>query len=1328
LLNGQAYGQQAKPVFEYITNNNGLSHNTVYDICQDNRGFMWIATEVGLNRYDGQTIKQYKYSPDNIKTLPSYPAISLVFTTDRKLFVGTTLGLAEYLPETDDFRRVLHKGDNMGHIFAMKQGYENELLINTKNRGAFIYNYKLDKIIPLKINGNNLLGIQTDNHNGYWAFSRFALYRFDRNGELIKEFSVTPELLNSAITYIQIDDYDLLWIGTLENGLFTYNTNLDKFVQIEVCKNVKMYYVRSMLKGDVEGEYWIGTESGLYVVNVKNGKYDHYTQSFNKQNQTINDNAIYKIYRNRQGVYFLGTYFGGVNIVNTRSFGFNSILPSDLPGHLKGKAISVIEKSTDGNLWVATEDTGIAILNAKSNNFKHLLFDPNNPLNIPYNNVHALMMDEGICWAGHFMGGLSKIDIKSGKVKRFIQDISNNKTLSNNFVCALYPLSPDSIMVGTLSGIDIMDKKTETFQKFREFELNDCFVYDIFKASDNRLWICTYNKGIFIYDKTKAGLMEHLEANDNSGLTSNSIISYCIDSKGVIWIGTRDNGLLKYNDKENIFNKVDELLNDNAIYGIVEDEDGFLWISTNKGISRLDIVNSNAIHFNINHGISGNQHNYKSYYKDNNIVYFGSVTGLTWFNPRSIFIPQEIPSVYFSNFRIANEIIKTDSTGVLEQQIDYSKHIKLSYNQNSFTFDFASINYLSSDIEYQYYLEGLEDKWSPLTERRQANYTNIAPGRYTFHLRAVNMINNAISKEKSIIIVVQPPFWASWYAYLIYFIIILSVVYYFYRIYRNRQREKLALAIEKIEKENLKILHQHKMNFFTYISHEFKTPLSIIIASIEMMVTSVDFEMKKTIKRSAERLLSLVNQLMEFRKIESDHAEVFKIKGNIVEFVNQIIELYRPLLKNRNADLNFKVSYTETEISFDYDKLEKIITNLLTNAVKYTPHNGRIDFNFNVESNQIKFFVKDSGYGISESKKKKIFEAFYSERFSNDIVESSGIGLALTASLVKLLNGEISVDSIEGKGSCFTVKLPLEIENNDDITSVIKEFDVDKSIVSVLQPDVTEIDLSFESEKYNKEYTILIAEDNKDLLMLLSANLKTQYHVKCCDNGRDALDYINKKTPDLIITDVMMPLMSGVELCQRIKADNRLSHIPVIMLTAKDTRDDKLEGLQAGADAYIIKPFSMKELEIRVGNILNIQKALKIRLKELTGLESFNVPATNHEQAFIEKMLLVIQNNLEKNELDVQFLANTFKMSRSGLHNKMKAILNISPSEFINIVRVNKAKELINQDETLTFSEIAYKVGFADSAHFTRTFKKHARKTPSEYKRSSKEMSQDKQS
>lgn len=1321
----QLKAEELKYIFEGITNDKGLTHNTVFDICQDKKGFMWFATDGGLNRFDGQNIRQY-YAQENNRSLPSNSASCMVYTSDFKMFIGTIDGLALYLPETDDFSQILYNNMPLDNIIALQQGLGSELLISTTKKGAFIYNYETNKFTTLTFLKERIFGMCVDKQGTYWAYSRYTLFRFNKNHQLIAKYQVSPTLFNSAISYVRSDSRGILWIGTFEKGLFTFNFQSKKITPVISSNGVEMYYIRTIEEGENPNEYWVGTEKGLYVINVQTGYFEHYTQSFDGHRKTINDNAIYKIFRNKQNVFFVGTYFGGVNIAKTRHIGFNAIYPEDKPGYLHGKALSSIVKAPDGKLWIATEDAGIAIFDKGNNSFKHLLANSKNPTTISTNNVHALLLDNKVCWAGHFMGGLSKIDIQTGKTKHFLQNPFDASSLNNNFVFALHFLSPDSILVGTIAGVDLFDKKTEKFSRFRENELNDCYVYDIFNAPDGKVWICTYNNGIFILDRTHRGLMTHFQAGDNSGLSGNSIISHLVDSKKRIWIGTRGAGLCLYNHSKQSFTVFNSngILSDNVVYGILEDNKGMLWVSSNKGISQLNLSDSTSIHFNYKQGINGNQYNYKSYYKDNDgTMYFGSVTGLTWFQPDNIITATEKQDVYFTNLLIFNEIIRPNSTGLLKKQIDFTEKVELKYNQNSFTFEFGVIDYSASDIAYQYYLVGFDKSWSPITEKSQANYTNISTGDYVFHVRAVNKINNIVSAERILQIGISPPFWKSLPAYLVYLILLSGIMYYFYKNYRKRQQEKLTLAIEKIEKDNLNLLHQHKLNFFTYISHEFKTPLSIIIASVEMLFrerhtqdANEISEIQHSIKRSATRLLTLVNQLMEFRKIETDHAVMSISKGSIVDFVNQVISIYRPLLKERNIELNLQMSYEQTEIYVDFDKLEKILTNLFTNAVKYTPSGGNIGFQFKVTNEEIEFSVKDSGKGLQEAQKEKIFEVFYNEKFSNNFVESSGIGLSLTAALVKLMKGLIWVESEPDKVCMFNVRIPL-MQGNE-----MTELHV-KNVSSLEIPDLVDVSYKNNQEEENsliseKIFSIVIAEDNKDLLLLLQNNFRHKYRVKSFENGKDAWDYINEKIPDVVITDIMMPIMSGTELCFKIKTEVNLCHIPVVMLTAKTAPDARIEGLQMGADTYIPKPFSLEELNIQISNILNTRTVLKKRLKELAQYEHFTIPTTNHEQAFVEKVLAIIQENLEEENLDVQFLTDRLNISRSSLHTKMKTLMNMSISEFVNTVRINEAKKLIT-DNNFSMAEIAYKVGYNDSAYFNRIFKKSTGKTPGEFRKDS---------
>lgn len=1307
--------------FESITNENGLTHNTVFDICQDNEGFMWFATDYGLNRYDGKNIRRY-YAQDNAASLPSNSVTSLSWAMDSVLFIGTYQGLVQYNRETDNFIPVLKDGTGLGQILDIHAGKKNELLVSTGSKGALLYNFQKKSWIKLNFTTDVLYGMTVDREGTYWAFSRFALYRFNDQGKLIEDFRVFPQLFNSAISCMSSDNRGVLWVGTFEKGLFTFDFHKRKFEPFAFDRNEEMYFVRTIEEGRSPNEYWIGTEKGLYVLNIKSGTLANYIQKFDINEYSINDNAVYKVFKNKEGVFFMGTYFGGVNIASPSAYGFTSVYPDDKPGRLHGKALSQMTFAPDGKLWIATEDAGIAIMDVRTNSVTHLRSEPGNKHTIPTNNVHALLMDGNTCWAGHFMGGLAKIDLNTHQVNQFLNVPNDPGTIKSNFTFSLCKISKDSILVGTVSGVDVFNKITNRFSRFRENELADCFVYDIFTAPDGKIWFLSYNMGVFVWDPTQQGLMKHYQQGDKSGLPGNVLISHLVDSQGRIWLGTKGEGLLRFDPATEHFQVFNDkkLLSNNVVYGIQEDHEKRIWVSSNAGLSRIDFRDSTSVHFTYDSGIAGNQFNYKSSIKDaSGKMYFGSVKGLTMFYPEKIKSPLQKPAVYFSKLKIFNDEVVPGESKILKKQINVLSKLKLAYNQNSFTLEYSSVDYYDGDILYEYYLEGFEDKWSPLTHNMQASYTNILPGRYVFHIRAVNQMGNLTGDEKTLIISISHPWWGSWIMRIIYFLLIMTGLYLLYRNYLGRQKEKMALAIEKIENENLNVLHQHKMNFFTYISHEFKTPLSIIIASVEMLLKKNQElhpeiqEIQQTIRRSAMRLLFLINQLMEFRKIESDHENLNVCRGNITEFVNQILNVYRPLLNKKGIELGVRMNYTEMEVYFDFDKLEKIMTNLLTNAIKFTPQEGKIMFDLTVSSNELVFSVSDSGPGMTTEQKGKIFEVFYGEEKHDEMVESSGIGLALTAGLVKFLKGEIEVDTQPELGSKFIVTLPVPAKP----VSENENYCPDRNLADMVEMADIVMEEHEEVENEKKDFHIVIAEDNKDLLKLLQGNFKSKYHVKCCENGRDAWRYIQDKTPDLVITDVMMPYMNGTELCSRIKEDINTCHVPVLILTAKANPESRLEGLMKGADAYVSKPFSMEELEIRVENLLKARNVMKVKMSELSRIENLQIPTTNHEQAFVEKIYGIIQEYITNSELNVQFLAEKLNISRSNLHTKLKMLVGMNTTEFINTVRINKAKELLSTED-LTISEVTYKVGYNDSAYFNRIFKKMTGMTPGEFKRS----------
>lgn len=1309
--------------FDYLTNDNGLPHNRIYDICQDDRGYMWFATDGGLVRYDGRQTVVYRH--DRAATsLCSNSVSRLLFTSDGRLYIGTADGISLYYPEMNTFASIGSKA--WGGIENLVEGNGQKILVSTFENGCFSYDTRTGAIrkIPILDSDPVWIGCR-DKEGSYWAYTRLKLFRFDDNMEIKEEYRVSPELFgSSAISLIYPDSQGNIWIGTFEKGIFKYDARRKTFVPVRLTpdnrkKESPLGLIRTMTEADGKDEYWIGSENGLFLINVRTGNYTRYCQSFESTGKTINDNAVYKVFKSRQGIYWIGTYFGGVNILNVRNNGFHVLEPSDQPNGLKGKALSQIVPYGQDRLLIATEDAGIAILDRNDYRTTHLTADKNDPHRIPSDNVHALLpVSENEVWSGNFLGGISRIDMRSHTARTY----RSQEGLTSDFVFSLFELSPDTLLIGELIGADLYDKKNNRFTKFRPDLFEGAFVYGIFRDPEGPVWIYTHNKGIFQYEPA-GKTFTHFCYGDRSGLPSNSIVAHCIGSDRRIWFGTKDAGLCRYNREDSTFTVFNEsgLLSDNGIRGILEDGHGNLWISSDVGISKINFSDSTAVHYNSKHGLSNNQFNYNSYCRtDDGWMYFGSINGLTYFHPDSIHIEEEAPNLSITYFKLGNTVISPTTNRLLNKQIDYTKRIVLAHDQNSFSIGFSGIYFYKGDVSYQYFLEGLDKEWSMAMDKGEANYTNLSPGHYTFYVKATSRINNMTGETRKIEIIVKPPFWATYTAYFVYAVVLILSVYILYLCYNRRQKRKLAAAIEKIELENVQKLNQHKLNFFTYISHEFKTPLTIIMASIEALRQDRPEEKEKsafyeTIWYSATRLLILVGQLMEFRKIESDHVTLHIRQGSAADFVSLVTRSFRPLLEKKKIRLHTCIGGKTDSFAFDFDKLEKILTNLLMNAIVHTPSEGEITVDFQVAESLLQLAVQDSGKGIDPSLKDNIFEIFSSDKAAYGFAKGSGIGLALVQSLVKFLKGNIEVNNSEQGGCIFKVSLPLTCSSGpfDPYQSRIPEnqlFYTDESGSGLSYQDVPTVN------KPEHTYTLAIVEDDKDLLGLLNRHFSRTYKVCTFPDAEKAWKNIREKAPDIILIDMMLPGMNGSELCRMIKNEANICHIPVVMMTARDGDEAKLESLESGADIYIQKPFKLAEIDAQIKNIIQSRAALRKWFSEIGNTEIVKRDIKNADEVFLKKAIALIENNIEDTDFDVSGLIGELGISRTQLHNRIKSILGVTTTEFINKVRIKKAKELIASHPELTFSEIAYKTGFSDLSGFSRMFKKVTGITPSQYK------------
>lgn len=1324
--------------FENITSINGLSNNTVYCISQDSEGFIWIGTREGLNKFDGYSITSYYHDAADINSIPCNFIKQIISTSDGLLLIGTTNGVCYYNKQMDCFVPVKFKGQSLGDIFRIIELSSKEVLIASVQG---LYSVSANFEVRL-IHTSYYKDICEYKKGVIWAAFADQVLLMSDDGEIVKQYDskvMGSKGFNrqpSDIQCIYKDSREIIWLGTIRSGIGYYKPETDEFISLKLKEGVNPIednFVRTISE-DANGLLWIGTESGLYTYDVESQVFEFYGQSFNPVLKGLNDKAIYSIFRGSDGVMWIGTYFGGVNYSRPYNNKFYRIYADGGYGRLSGNALSQMIETSGGEIWIATEDGGITIYDPQNNNYKYIRHKSGDANSLVSNNVHALAEDKnGDIWIGTFIGGLSKYSPRTQKTEQI--KLSHPDPNVVQYVFSVFIDSKNRIWVGAISGLYLRENENSEFKIFNADNFLGNFIYQIGEDQQGNVWVCSYVRGIYKIDS----LLEITHYTQNSGeLNTDNITYFYNDSQNIQWFGTLEGGIIRHNPADDKFITLTTAngLPNNTVYAITEDASGNIWFSSNKGISKLSPATGQIVNYTVHDGLVGNQFNFKSCLRDSkNTLYFGAVNGLTYFNPEGLSGDNTEPMLHFTGFRVFNSPLKIGEHNILQSHIDFQDEIRLKYKYKAITIEFVALNFVSpKSNEYAYYLEGFDDGWNYVDDRRNASYTNLSPGTYHFHLKAANDDGEWTNNPRVLKIKILPPLWLSVWGYLFYTLVFLSVLFLYRRYTIMRNKEKLNVQLAILENRKNEELSQHRLNFFTYISHEFKTPLTLIIATLDHLLYFDDISPKfmkfgNSIRKNAMRLLFLINQLMDFRKIETDHAHIKYNKGDIVQFLKSTFEIFNPLFVQKNIDSVFKTEYESFIAYFDPDKIEKIVTNILSNSCKNIGSNGKIGCQIKIQpkkpgisfsnnepgEKELVIRIFDNGTGIAREKINQIFEPFYTETSSN--IPGNGIGLALVKSMVRYLNGSLTVESDEKQGVEFIITLPL-YEKMPEYSDIQNNF-IEKNQSFSLDNTIFDEETDFESHAVTIQqsddvtYELLIVEDNKELASFLSYHFSGYFKVTTARDGEEAIQKIEQAQPDLIISDIMMPKMNGTELCKRLKDNFETSHIPIILLTAKTGDESKLEGLGCGADAYINKPFGVKELGLHVRNILLSRENLKKHLMKFGVKEDSFSGLNNKDQKFIGHLTEIVFKNMDNPQFDVDSFAAEAAVSRTLLHNKLKKITNLSTTEFIKMVKLTEAKKLLIKNE-LSVSEIAYKVGFNDPAYFSRSFKKYFKVAPSE--------------
>lgn len=1346
------YGQLS---FDHISISSGLSQSTVLSIYKDSRGYMWFGTRDCLNRYDGRSIKIYKNNPKDTSSISTNDYIYSIYEDRSKnLWIGTQDGLNRYIPESDSFERIKYHPKEKNSIsdrivLSIHQAKDGKLFFGTNYGLSILRTPKARNFKKLYqkdgLAGNIIYGLFEDSKKRVWigTTTGLSVLTFKNNKPYLKSYFHQKGNINSisgnSIKSIAEDAEGNIWIGTETSGLNKFIESSQSFIRYQVKplekNSISSNNIRKIIK-DKKGNLWIATMTGLNILNTKDMKLTIYRHDSENPN-SLSDNSIKEIYEDDQGSIWLGTMFGGVNVKHPNTIPFTVEKHSKYRNSISSDIISVITADKSGNLWIGTEGQGLNYYDKASQRYTQFLNNPLNTNSLGHNTVKDIFADSrGNIWVGLFQGGLDLYNPQTGVFKHYNPDPNNPKALSHGYVSSITEDKDGRLWVATSSkGINLFNRESETFSvydtsKNSKIKLSSSYIRKIFCDSKGNLWVGTA-KGLNLipYRSTKAIYFLKNTAS-KSALQSSHINDIMEDSKGRIWIGSHHGGLSLYvpENKSFITYSTESGVGSNNIISILEDKEGYLWVSTDRGLSKFDVQRKIFKNYTVADGLPANEFNYNSAFKDNNgKLYFGSYNGLVSFKPKEIEENKSIPKVVFSGLKLFNKPVGINGTdGLLEKDISFTEEIVFSASQNIFTIDFLALSYINPERnKYAYKLEGFEKDWNYVSTP-SATYTNLPPGKYDFLVKASNNDGLWNPQASKLIIIIKPPLWKTWWAYLLYFMMASGLLFLVIRFFRRQARLETQLYYEHLNSQKIEELYQLKLDFFTRISHEIRTPLTLIFAPLENLIkqTTAQEGVNKQIvhiKNNAERLLRLITELLDFRKIETGNMKILVQQHNMVAFCQNVFNSFTSIAESRQIDFIFKSPQEQLPVFFDVNQMEKVLYNILSNAFKYTPDGGTIVLALAADENEVHITVEDNGIGISLVDQKKIFTNFYQAKQSTHKKEGWGIGLALSKNIVEQHHGSISLMS-QPETEHATGKTSFKVSLKKGQAHFTKEeFAQESDVLENQRVWLPEIDLypqPFVEEEalssQEKKYTILIVEDNDELRSFIRQSLDKYYHILESVNGLQAWELATEQLPDIIISDVNMPVMDGFELCSKLKQEERTSHIPVILLTAMAANMHQIGGLEAGADIYLTKPFSIQVLELSVKNLLAGREALKERYSKQVMLMPRKLELESPDEKFLNKLMKLVEDNLEDPEFNVSSLVVEIGMSQTVLYKKIKALTDLSITDFIKSVRLKRAAQLL-EDNQLSIAEIAYSVGFNDRKYFSKEFKKQFGKSPSDY-------------
>lgn len=1300
-----AFGQK-KLSFRQLSVNDGLSQNSVVAVAQDSDGFLWFATQEGLNRYDGLEFKVFNKKFADI-TQESHLQLGKVLADQKnRIWIIPESSIPEILdPSKNEFVPI--KGISAAN--SLHEDRNGDIWIGTFSGQLFKWNESIKSPEMIWTDpSRQILDITDFDTQQLLLTFKDGVLLLNKQNQSVIDFQLPngTNIYSCAIT----DPDGNIWIGSLNAGIWLIPKGEQSIKPAQsVFENLPEDIEKQMILDimtDSKGRVWVATYGqGIIELNTNAKTSQNYV--YQKQNpRSVHYNDVLCIFEDYTGTLWFGTDGAGLSFYDTYLEKFNFFHNQQVPENINIDVVRAIYVDDTEKIWIGTSGKGLTSFNPKTQTWVTRSSSENKSQTISSDRVMSLMGDgAGKLWIGYQEEGLSIMDLESEKFTHY--NAQSEIKLFSNTIWKIFKDSQNRFWLATRNdGLIQFDPQTGVIQQFTHDpedpnSIPGNNIRTIEEGRKGQLWIGTENQGIASFDMDTGIFRSHYHhENDPNSISSNSIKSLYFDGKNTLWIGTNGSGInaLNIDNFELTRISTQEGLANDVIYGILPDAADNLWLSSNKGITKITFQGNKPVDYTItnytNYDGLATEFNTGAYFKNTDgSIYFGSLEGFYWFNSEDISL-NEIPP-------------KTAITGLFafDQAIATNDEIKLNHNENTITINMASLVFSSPDKnEFQYKLENHDDTWINAGNNHQARYTNLSPGKYEFLARSSNYDGIWSENPVSLQFTILPPWYLSIWAKLIYLILFTVAIIWIYQYLKWRWQIKFLIKMKEEEANRLMEIDRFKTNFFTNISHEFRTPLTLIAGPIEMLMSQSDNLVFKSqlnlIKQNSQRLLNLVDQLLEVSKIKSGKLKLSIRKGNLGLLLQSIVSNFFYFAAEKDIRIRTEIPLM-TEVWFDPDKIEKIVGNLLQNAIKYGKPGTEVLIKSSIQENQLQLTVSNhSMIKYSKEEISHLFDKFYKP---DNKTEGFGIGLPLVKDLVELTNGQINIHLEEKDYFRVEIKIPVG-KYSFHPNQVVEEEE-------------------YEEEKGLKENEILagdhapqvlVVEDNDKVRSFIIHELKPYYKILEANNGKEGHYLALKKIPDLIISDVMMPEMDGIELCQKLKSDEKTSHIPIILLTAKSEEDNILKGLEVGADDYMLKPFGIRQLLVRVEKLIELRRNLRIRYSGKTTISPNEIAISSTDEKFLEKIQYIVDNDLEDSNFSVDEFCKKLGMSRMQLHRKLTALTGLSTSAFIRDQRLRLAIQRLEKTGD-SISEIAYAVGFSSPSYFIKCFKETYGMTPNEF-------------